>query len=469
MISLQRPYAALFAFPLFIAPLVHAQLAPIDSEAIRWISSTQSQPWREMPVEAVSPPIEASESISIKLDEQTTFQRIDGFGGCFNDLGWEALRSLAPPARERALRSLFAPDGANFTLGRVPMGANDFALGWYSFDETPGDFALKNFSIEHDRQTILPFIHAAMKFQPGLGIWGVPWSPPAWMKTNGAYKGGAMKDDPETLASYALYFSKYVQAYRKEGIRLYAVMPQNEPKYNDNVYPQAVWSGKLIDVFLRDYLAPRLRQDNVNVEIWQGTIVNEKLDDFILPVLGDPKTNPLISGVAYQWGGQDAMLATHERYPDKKIMQSETECNNGDNTWQQGLITFGRMIADMNHFAGSYFFWNIILNEEGKSTWGWRQNSLLTVNRSTGQVQYNPEFYSMKHFSANVLPGARRIAVSGVAFKDLVAFRNPSGSKVLEFENGSDEPVVATIQSSGKVYRLQVPAESMNTIILPAK
>jgi glucosylceramidase len=460
-------YAVLFACLLNIAPLLHAQ-APVSSQSIRWISSTQSEPWKQMPLTAVSSAGQSLGTDPIQIDERKTYQQIDGFGGCFNDLGWEALKILDEPTREKALQALFSPDGANFTLGRVPMGANDFATGWYSFDETPGDFDLKNFSIDHDRKTILPFIHAAMKYQPKLAVWGVPWSPPSWMKTNGAYKGGEMKSDPRTLASYALYFSKYVQAYRKEGINLYAVMPQNEPKYNNNVYPQAVWSAALMDVFLRDYLAPRLKQDNVKVEIWQGTIVNEKLEDFILPVLDDPKTNPLITGIAYQYGGQDALLATHERYPDKKLMQSETECYNGENQWQQGLITFAKIIEDMNHYAGSYFFWNTVLNEEGKSTWGWRQNSLLTVNRGAKLLQFNPEFYSMKHFSASVMPGAQRIAVSGGPFKDIVAFRNSSGTKVIVFVNDREETIVTSIQHSGRVYPVQVPAKSMNTITIPA-
>ncbi|MGA7831896.1 MAG: glycoside hydrolase family 30 beta sandwich domain-containing protein [Terracidiphilus sp.] len=467
MNPLKCPSIALFACLPLIAPLLHAQ-APNASQSIRWISSTQSEPWKQLPLTAVSSG-QAPASPSIQLDKRKTYQQIDGFGSCFNDLGWQALQTLDEASREKALRALFAPDGANFTLGRVPMGANDFATGWYSFDETPGDYDLKNFSIDHDRQTILPFLHAAMKYQPTLAVWGVPWSPPSWMKTNGAYKGGEMKSDSQTLASYALYFSKYVQAYRNEGIHLYAVMPQNEPKYNNNIYPQAVWSAALMNVFLRDYLAPRLQLDRVKVEIWQGTIVNEKLEDYILPVLDDPKTNLIITGVAYQWGGQDAMLSTHERYPGKKMMQSETECNNGDNSWQQGLVTFSKIIDDMNHFANSYFYWNTALNEEGKSTWGWRQNSLLTVNRSTRQVQYNPEFYSMKHFSASVLPGAVRIAVTGGPFREIAAFKNPSGTTVLEFENDSEKTVAATIQIGGKFYELQVPANSMNTVTIQAK
>lgn len=458
--------ASLLSSLLFVSSLVASQ-SVTQANTPQWISSTESQPWKHMAVEPVASSTEASTD-PIQLDAKTTFQQIDGFGSCFNELGWEALQALDEPTRQKTLHDLFAPDGANFTLGRIPIGANDFSLDWYSLDETPGDYALNDFSIERDRKTIIPFIRAAMKYQPNLGVWAVPWSPPTWMKTNGAYKGGGMKDDAITLASYALYFSKFVQAYRKEGIRLYAVMPQNEPKFADNVYPQAVWSGELIHRFIRDYLAPRLDRDKVSVEIWEGTIVSKTLDAYIKPVLDDPRTNPLITGVAYQYDGRAAFSTTHELYPTKKLMQSETECYDGEDSWLQGLSTFSKMIEDTTHFAGSYFFWNTVLNEESKSHWGWRQNSLITVDRKARKARYNPEFYSMKHFSANVLPRARRIAVSGGPFKAVVAFRNPSGSRVLEFENESSEKVEATIKDGAKLYRLMVPAQSMNTVILPA-
>ena len=173
---------ALLACLLLTASILPAQVSSAPQNSIRWISSTESAPWHPMPVEPAPPAVPSSAQTSvasvIQLDASTTFQTIDGFGSCFNDLGWQALQALDPPAREEALRSLFAPTGANFTLGRAPIGANDFATGWYSYDETPGDYALTHFSIDHDRQTLIPFIHAAMRYQPSLGIWAVPWSPP---------------------------------------------------------------------------------------------------------------------------------------------------------------------------------------------------------------------------------------------------------------------------------------------------
>ena len=431
----------------------------------RWICSTETQRWQEKAVEPVGSDASPVNDM-IVLDPQKRFQTIDGFGGCFNELGWEALTSIPADRREAALKELFSPDGANFTLGRAPIGANDFSLGWYSLNETPGDNAIKDFSATRTHEDLIPFIKAAMKYQPKLGIWATPWCPPSWMTTNGRYRQGNMKRDTQTLAAYALYFSKFVQAWRAEGINLFAIHPQNEMALNTNLYPQCVWDADLLNLFLRDHLLPQLRRDKIDIEVWLGTIVNENIAEYVDPVLGDAKTEPGIVGVGYQYGGQKTLLATHEKYPTKKLAQTETECYGGGNAWDQALLTFGHLIEDTTNFANSYFFWNMVLDESGLSRWNWRQNSLLTVDRRSETVIYNPEFYSMKHFSATVLPGAQRIAVAGGPFKAMVAFQNPDGSRVLMIENNTDRVVSGIVNADGTPVRLEVPAQSMNTLIL---
>jgi glucosylceramidase len=472
--------AGLFSFLACAVAFGFAQNASSQAQAagapsIRWVCTTQAEPWKEMPA-TVLPVAPSAVSNGVALDPKTVYQTIDGFGGCFNELGWTALQPLDDAQRATALKALFDAGGCNFNLCRAPIGANDFALEWYSLDETPGDFAMTNFSIERDRKILIPFMKAAMQYQPKLAVWGVPWCPPSWMKDNNAYKGGKMKTDAQTLAAYAIYFSKYVRAYRKEGINLYAVHPQNEPIYNNNVYPQCVWSGQDINTFLRDYLVPRLKKDNVDAQVWLGTIVSSKLADYTDPALGDPVTAPAISGVGYQYGGQDAMLATHEKYPAKKMLQTETECYNGANSWDEGATTFRKIIEDMNHFANGYNFWNMILSEKSTSTWGWKQNSLLKIDGQSKQIIYNPEFYAMKHFGHFVMPGAVRIGLAQslgtvrnaeqFAAQSLAAFRNPSGELVLILRNPNAGVLPLTVEAGGRAARLELPAHSMNSVVL---
>ncbi len=433
--------------------------------SIQWICSTEAERWQVRSVEAVPASATAAEG-RLALDSSQAFQTIDGFGGCFNELGWEALTSLPADRREAALKELFSPEGANFTLGRAPIGANDFSLGWYSLNETPGDYAMKDFNIARTRDCLIPFIKAAMRFQPKLGIWATPWCPPSWMTTNGRYRQGSMKSDERTLAAYALYISKFVQAWRAEGINLYAVHPQNEMALNTNLYPQCVWDSDTLNRFLRDHLLPQFLRDRIEIEVWLGTVVNENLAEYVDPVLGDPLTESGIVGVGYQYGGQKMFRATHEKYPTKKLSQTETECYGGGNEWDQALLTFGHIIEDTANFANSYFFWNLVLDESGLSRWNWRQNSLLTVDRKTETVIYNPEFYAMKHFSAAVQPGARRIAVHGGSLQRVVAFQNPDGSRVLIVLNDTDRPTSAVLDADGAPAQLDLPAQSMNTLVL---
>jgi len=465
----------LFSFPIFLTLPAEAQISPVVTPSIRWVCSTPAGPWEERSGTILPPEPGAGPNV-LQLDSRTTFQPIDGFGGCFNELGWDAIQALNPDQQAEALKALFDPSGCNFDLCRVAIGANDFARDWYSFDETPGDYALTNFSIARDRSVLIPFIKAAMEYQPKLAVWGVPWSPPAWMKTSNAYRGGNMKTDPRTLAAYALYFSKYVQAYRAEGVNLYAVHPQNEPVYNNNVYPQCVWTGPEINLFLRDYLVPRLKKDNLNVQVWLGTLVSQNLAGYVDPVLGDVVTAPAMSGVGYQYGGQEALLATHKKYPGLKLLQTETECYNGANSWDEGQTTFQKIIEDLNHYANGYTYWNLALNEKSTSSWGWKQNSLLKIDAQAKTIIYNPEFYSLKHFAHFLQPGAVRIGLSaGVGiggnepiFTDgnVVAFRNPAGEMILIIGNRGNQDLPVTVCAGTHCAKLNIPGQSMNTVVL---
>jgi glucosylceramidase len=156
------------------------------------------------------------------------------------------------------------------------------------------------------------------------------------------------------------------------------------------------------------------------------------------------------------------------------MMQTETECNDGADSWSQGMVTFGKMIEDVNHFANSYIYWNLVLGEKSRSSWGWKQNSLLTIDTRTAKIIFNPEFYALKHFGNFVRPGAVRIGISAAAPDDVadfttsnaVAFRNPLGELIVIFRNEGDMVIPITLQSGNRTARMEIPAKSMNTFVL---
>ena len=121
-------------------------------KVVEWVSSSSDAQWTVQKV-LKTQVATAKFDAEIKLDKP--LQTIDGFGTCFNELGWDALQLLSKKDRNSIFEELFkSGKGANFTICRMPIGANDFVKSWYSYNEIEGDFEMKNFTIDHDLKTI---------------------------------------------------------------------------------------------------------------------------------------------------------------------------------------------------------------------------------------------------------------------------------------------------------------------------
>jgi glucosylceramidase len=417
-------------------------------QAIHWISSSPDSLWQIKTVTMTGS--DGYQASSIRVFPDSTLQKIDGFGGCFNELGWEALNGLSSAEREKIISSLFdTVSGCKFNLCRMPIGANDYAIDWYSHSSVKDDFSMKNFSIERDKKRLIPYINTAKSYNPDLKIWASPWCPPEWMKTNMHYacrpdkvndlkesgKGEEMKNqfrmEEKYLSAYALYFSKFIQSYKNEGIDIYAVHVQNEPNSCQN-FPSCVWKPSGLATFIGGYLGPQFAKDTLNTEIWLGTIERPQIER-VDTILTDQEAKKYIKGIGFQWAGKDAIPLVHAKYPDYKLMQTETECGDGSNDWKAAEHTFELMKHYFKNGANAYMYWNMVLNETGKSQWGWKQNSMITIDSKTSEVNYNPEFYLMKHLSSFVKPGALVIKTSD---ENCIAFKNEDSIIMLYFNSG---------------------------------
>lgn len=100
-----------------------------------------------------------------------------------------------------------------------------------------------------------------------------------------------------------------------------------------------------------------------------------------------------MSGVGYQWAGKGAVQRTHQSWPDLRLLQTESECGEGSNTWEYAHYVFTLLHHYLSNGVNGYVYWNMVLPPGGRSTWGWPQNSMLTVDATLQTVTYNPEFY----------------------------------------------------------------------------
>jgi glucosylceramidase len=476
----------LFLFGIIVTAFGSALISCKQNPEIEWISTTESNPWIKKEV-IQSKKSEATDEVTIDLTN--TAQTIKGFGACFNELGWTSLSRLKEEERTAIMKELFQPGaGANFTICRMPVGANDFSRDWYSYNETEGDFEMKNFSIANDIETLVPFIHAAQKLNPELEIWASPWSPPTWMKWNKHYacavpwpglaeqfknllpadkqgKEGTNMfiQEEKYFAAYALYFSKFIESYKNQGIRIGMVMPQNE--FNScQIFPSCTWTAAALAQFISKYLGPAMEKQGV--ELFFGTMErpNEALVDTIL---NDPDAGKYIKGVGFQWAGKEAIPGIYQRYPGLMLYQTEQECGDGKNDWKYCCYAWSLMKHYMENGASAYLYWNISLDEGGFSRWGWQQNSLVTVNPESNTYRFNHEYYLLKHVSHYVKPWAKRLKNAG-SFDNLLAFVNPDGSIVIIVQNDQKTVRKITFNLGKMSFSADLEPDSFSTFSIAA-
>jgi glucosylceramidase len=441
------------------------------NSGIQWVSTSRENKWEER-----TPKAEKHLEPNLEISDVKQ-QLIEGFGGCFNELGIEAIWKLNQEDQNQVFDELFDPKGAfKFNICRLPIGASDYALEWYSHNEVDGDYNMEHYTIERDRKYLIPYIKEALKRNPDLKLFASPWSPPTWMKSPRAYNYGTLRWEKEILEAYALYFVKFVQAYQEEGITIHQVHVQNEV-VADQKFPSCVWTGEQLREFIADYLGPAFEKHGLDTEIWLGTINGivddlftksaSDYDDLAAVVLSDPEAYKYIKGVGYQWAGKYALQQTVQSYPELRYMQTENECGDGKNTWEYARYIFNQYRHYFVNGVNSYIYWNMALEPKGKSTWGWEQNSMITIDSEQNEWVKNPEYYVMKHFSHFIKEGAVRLETKGAWSGTSLAFRNPNGEDVFIISNPFKTTRPLYLAHGDSKYTFDLEPESFHTIILP--
>ncbi|MDV7139182.1 hypothetical protein R3X28_09855 [Maribacter sp. TH_r10] len=450
---------------------------------VDWVSSTNDDLWETKVYTGTSEGELAK--ITINLDLSKKQQTIDGFGGCFNELGWEALNMVTPEEKQQILNDFFDTDsGCKFNISRMPIGANDYAVNWYSHNETDGDFAMENFSIDRDKERLIPYIKEAQKINPEVEVWASPWCPPSWMKHSKHYACKSNPEfndlpeewssteelvsrfitEPEYFEAYALYFAKFVKAYEEAGIDISAVHVQNEPNSAQN-FPSCVWKPQDLGIFIADYLGPKFKSENLDTEIWLGTVERPQLER-VTDVIEYKNAKEYVDGIGFQWAGKGAIKAVHATYPEMRLMQTETECGDGSNDWKAAEHTFGLMKHYFENGANSYMYWNMVLDETGKSQWGWKQNSMISIDSKTKAIVYNPEFYLMKHLSAYVAPGSVKLLAAGDVDNTIAFYNEADKTVVLLTYNDTDEKQELNVTIGEEVVKAAIEGKSFNTLVV---
>jgi glucosylceramidase len=409
----------------------------------------------------------------LTVDSSRRFQAIEGFGGAFTEAAATAWGALQPGERHAALEDYFCPQrGHGYSLCRVHMNSCDFALGHYAHADRPGDVALDSFSIERDRQRLLPMIQAALAIAPQpLKLLVSPWSPPGWMKSNGQMQeGGRLL--PQYADAWARCFVRFIQAYAEAGVPVWGVTVQNEPMAVQR-WDSCIYSAEEERDFVRDHLGPTLERaglSHVRIIVWDHN--RDLLVQRASVMYGDPAAARYVWGCGFHWYGEDhfdQVQLVHDAWPDKGLLFTEG-CQEGGphaGSWAVGERYGRSLINDLNRWTQGWIDWNLMLDETGGPNHvGNLCSAPVLVDRASGTRQQQSAYAVLGHFARFVRPGARRIlCASSLQAIECTAFVNEDGQHSVVAMNRTDAEQRSALLWDGLWGRLCLPPHSIATLV----
>lgn len=408
---------------------------------------------------------------AVSLDPARTFQSHVGVGVAVTESAAVVLGRLSAADREAALRSVFDPvAGAGVSLVRVPLGASDFALGDYTYDDLPPgetDEDLSRFSIAREQQHVLPLLREAARINPALEAVLAAWSAPAWMKSSGTTHGGTLLPAYEDV--YARYLARAAQELTAAGLRVRAMSLVNEPGHSSGDYPtmamDVAQQGRVAVVLRAELDARGLGDVGVlaHDHNWDGAA------SAVAALTGEAGAS--YSGAAFHCYGGDvsAQGSVVAAAPGTEVWT--TECSGGgwSSSFGEDLRWGARnmVIGAFRYGSVATMWWNLALDPQGGPKNGGCQDcrGVLTVDHTTGAVTRNVELYSLAHVGRFVPRGSVRISTpersaSGI---ESVAYRTPEGRVVLVLLNDAQVKQTVTVRWDGRSAAIPMPGSSLAT------
>lgn len=441
--------------------------------------------------------------VQIKIDSTRQYQSITGIGGSFTEASAHLLSELSQEKRNEILQAYFGDDGAKYSLTRTHINSCDFSLSNYAYSDDPDDKQLEKFSIDHDKDVLIPMIKDAMNVSSdGFKIMSSPWTAPPYMKDNNDWKGGKLL--PEYYDTWALFFSKYIEAYSKEDIDIWAITVENEPLGNGNNWESMHYTPEEMTEFVKNHLGPRLRADHKDVKIFGYDQNREELNHWVDVMYADEESAQYYDGTAVHWYAStfdyfpSNLQYAHKKAPNKYLIQSEgcvdaevPHWKDDDWYWQKEATDWGwdwapekdkhyhpkyrpvyryarDMIGCFNNWVDGWIDWNMVLDKQGGPNWfkNWCVAPVI-VDTEADEIYYTPLYYVMCHFSKYIRPGDVVLA-SESSDEDLMitAVKNDDQLTAVLF-NLSEESKSYQLTIDNKSVQLSVSPQALQTIVVP--
>ena len=442
--------------------------------------------------------------ISILINPEDKFQIITGFGGSFTEASASLLNRLSKENRAKILKAYFSEEGANYSLTRTTIASCDFSLSNYTYAKVENDLELKHFTIEDDKNDIIPMILEAKSIsKDGFHIIASPWSAPPWMKDNKNYVGGKLL--PEFNDTFALYFSKYLEAYKKEGIDIWGVTVINEPHGNGNNWESTHFSPEEMTLFVQNHLGPKLEKEGFGKVKILGYDQNRAgLKEWVDAMYKDEKTAKYFAGTAIHWYEStyevfpEALQYAHNKSPKKHLIQTEACVDSEIPHWQDDAWYWKKEATDwgwdwasekekylhpkyapvnryandiigcLNNNVDGWVDWNMVLDTQGGPNWfkNWCVAPVI-VDPEKDEVYFTPLYYVLSHFSKFIRPGAVKIGCE-INSNEIVATaaQNPDGTIAIVVFNPTEQIQQLEINLNNTNQNISINAQALQTILI---
>ncbi len=446
----------------------------------------------------------AENALVITLKPEEKFQTITGFGGSFTEASASLLNQLSSTNRKKILEAYFSDEGARYSLTRTHINSCDFSLSNYSYAPVEDDVELKNFSIEEDKDDLIPMIQEAQSISSdGFKIISSPWTAPPWMKDNKDWRGGRLLN--EYYPTWALFFNKYIDAYKAEGIDIWGITIENEPLGNDNNWESMHYTAEEMNDFLKYHLGPTLKSQHPHVKIL-GYDQNrdEELNHWVDVMYGDEEAAQYYDGTAVHWYAStydyfpEALQYAHNKAPQKHLIQTEGCVDAQVPVWKNDAWYWSKEATDwgwdwapedkkylhpkyvpvhryardiigcLNNWVDGWIDWNMVLDRQGGPNWfkNWCVAPVI-VDPDADEIYFTPLYYVMSHFSKFIRPGATKIGCE-IDHNEIMstAVENPDGSYIVVLFNPTKKNENVQIKLYNQTFNIKLNKQSLQSIIL---
>ncbi len=448
---------------------------------------------------------DSSNAADLRILPDDKYQTITGFGGSFTESTAYLLNKMGAENREKIIEAYFGESGAKYSMARTHMNSCDFSLSQYSYAPVAGDMELENFSIDEDREDVIPIIKAAMaRSKEGFKIIASPWTAPPWMKDNQDWVGGKLL--PEYYDTWALFFSKYLDAYQAEGIDIWGFTVENEPLGNGNNWESMHFSPEEMTAFVQNHLGPRLEADGKRAVKILGYDQNrEHLKEWVDEMYRDEDSREYFDGTAIHWYAStyevfpDELQYAHQKAPEKHLIQSEACIDAEVPKWQDDAWYWSKEATDwgwdwapedqkplhpkyvpvyryardiigcLNNWVDGWVDWNMVLDRQGGPNWfkNWCIAPVI-VDPEEDEAYFTPLYYTLSHFSRYIRPGATKVGLK-LSDKELLATaaQNPDGSIAVVVLNMTNSPKSVAVHLGEHSAVISIDQQAIQTIIIP--